>query len=105
MRWLPHLERYLRAALLRLEKLPGNLQRERDNAAIMARYRKRYRDAACDAARMEQLSEFRWMVEELGVSLFAQELGTAEKVSSQRLDRLWQGTLASAAVSPRSVGR
>ena len=29
------------------------------------------------------------MIEELRVSLFAQELGTAEKVSAERLDRLW----------------
>jgi ATP-dependent helicase HrpA len=86
---LPHLARYLRAARLRLEKLPGNTQRERDNAAILARFRQRYREAAGPAAQTQRLSEFRWMVEELSVSLFAQELGTADKVSPQRLDRLW----------------
>jgi len=36
------------------------------------------------------VEEFRWMVEEYKVSLFAQELGTAVPVSPQRLDQLLQ---------------
>ena len=34
--------------------------------------------------------EFRWMLEEYRVSLFAQQLGTAVKISAQRLDKQWQ---------------
>jgi ATP-dependent helicase HrpA len=37
-----------------------------------------------------RLTEFRWLIEELRVSLFAQELGTSVKVSPERLDRLWK---------------
>ena len=36
-----------------------------------------------------ELERFRWMIEELRVSLFAQELGTAEKVSVPRLEQQW----------------
>jgi ATP-dependent helicase HrpA len=36
-----------------------------------------------------ELVQFRWMMEELRVSLFAQELGTSLAVSSQRLDKQW----------------
>jgi ATP-dependent helicase HrpA len=36
-----------------------------------------------------ELDVYRWMVEELRVSLFAQELGTSIPVSSQRLDKQW----------------
>ena len=38
----------------------------------------------------QQLEQFRWMVEEFKVSLFAQELGTAFPVSPKRLDEQWQ---------------
>ena len=37
-----------------------------------------------------ELAHFRWMLEELRVSLFAQELGTSLAVSPQRLDKQWQ---------------
>ena len=89
LRRLPHLARYIHAAQLRLEKLPGNVQRERKNAALVARYQQRYRQAAATHQQQAGLAELRWMIEELRVSLFAQELGTAEKVSPERLDRLW----------------
>ncbi len=36
-----------------------------------------------------ELIHFRWMLEELRVSLFAQELGTSMPVSAQRLDKQW----------------
>ena len=36
-----------------------------------------------------ELTEFRWMLEEYRVSLWAQQLGTAMKISPQRLDRQW----------------
>jgi len=89
LRWLPHLGRYIRAAQLRLEKLPGNVRRDRNNAALVARYQQRYREALAARPQRAGVADFRWMLEELRVSLFAQELGTVEKVSPQRLDRLW----------------
>lgn len=41
-----------------------------------------------------ELENYRWLIEELRVSLFAQELGTAEKVSPQRLEKQWQKVIA-----------
>ena len=79
----------IRAAQLRLEKLPGNVERDRRNAALVARYQQRYRQVCPEGSPTGALLEFRWLIEELRVSLFAQELGTSEKVSSQRLDRMW----------------
>ena len=39
------------------------------------------------ADQKQSLEEFRWLIEELKVSLFAQELGTSVPISSKRLDR------------------
>ncbi|WP_225755700.1 DUF3418 domain-containing protein [Actinotalea sp. Marseille-Q4924] len=89
---LPHLVRYLRAALHRLRKAAENpgkdeglawqvheLQDEYDAAVEAAR------SAAPDAARDERLTEVRWLLEELRVSLFAQQLGTPQPVSAKRI--------------------
>lgn len=40
----------------------------------------------------EDVQRFRWMVEEYHVSVFAQKLGTAGKVSPKKLDEKWIGT-------------
>jgi ATP-dependent helicase HrpA len=88
---LPHLGRYLRAAIRRLEKLSGNSQRDRKQAALVRRYWQAYEQALAGNPANTGLDEFRWLIEELRVSLFAQELGTSVKVSPERLDRLWKG--------------
>jgi ATP-dependent helicase HrpA len=36
-----------------------------------------------------RLDEYRWLLEELRVSFFAQELRTPQPVSAKRLDRAW----------------
>ncbi len=92
--WLPHLARYLLAAERRLEQAPANLARDREHALLVARYWQRYRQAVEGGGNGGELVKFRWLIEELRVSLFAQSLGTAEKVSPQRLDRLWQAIQA-----------
>ncbi|MBL9031806.1 MAG: ATP-dependent RNA helicase HrpA [Phycisphaerae bacterium] len=91
---LRHLPRYLAAILLRLQKLQQHGP-ERD-ARHMAELgplwrayldtRRRVREAGQGS---EALDAFQWRIEELRVSLFAQELGTAEPVSRQRLERAW----------------
>ncbi len=88
--WLPHLARYLRAAMQRLDKLSGNAGQERKQAATVRRYREHYEQALASGKTGKAVEEFRWLVEELRVSLFAQGLGTSQKVSPQRLDRLWK---------------
>ena len=92
---LPHLGRYLRAGAVRIERAassPGALSRdledmdrihqaEADIAATRQALERRPYDARRDAA----LTQARWMAEELRVSMFAQTLGTPNKVSMKRL--------------------
>ena len=81
---LPHLVRYLRAALLRIEKAPANPAADDSRAWQVAEASTRPWDSRTAAT----LEEARWMVEELRVSLFAQQLGTDGKVSVKRIDKL-----------------
>jgi len=87
---LAQLARYLEAARQRLERAGANLQRDQQQAGMIAGHWARYRAAAAQGAGDDELTRYRWLIEEWRVSLFAQALGTTEKVSSQRLDRLWQ---------------
>ncbi|PSK92981.1 ATP-dependent helicase HrpA [Haloactinopolyspora alba] len=90
-RRLPDLVRYLRAVERRLEKLPTSPQRDRTQLGAVERVTEAYQELV-DAlppghAPGPQHAEIRWMIEELRVSLFAQELGTAYPVSEKRIMR------------------
>jgi len=90
-RWLRHLPRYVKAVNIRLNKLDRDPSRDRQHMQAVAPLWQRY--AECAAAGKGQggkLEEYRWMLEEYRVSLFAQELRTAFPVSSKRLDTLWR---------------
>jgi ATP-dependent helicase HrpA len=95
-RRLPHLTRYLRGIERRLDKLPENPARDAANMAVAQRVEQAYRQAVADlpAARHSDadVTDVRWMLSELRVSLFAQTLGTQAPVSENRilgaLDRL-----------------
>jgi ATP-dependent helicase HrpA len=88
-RRLPHLTRYLRGIQRRLDKLPESPARDAASMAIAQRAEQAYRQAVADlpAARRhdEDVTEARWMLEELRVSLFAQTLGTRAPVSETRV--------------------
>jgi ATP-dependent helicase HrpA len=88
-RRLTHLTRYLRGIERRLEKLPGNPARDAANMAVAQRTEQAWRQAVADlpAARRDQpdVTEVRWLLEELRVSLFAQTLGTRAPVSENRI--------------------
>ena len=57
---------------------------------MIAPYVRRHTGATTSAANDDAvLMEYRWLLEEYRVSLFAQELGTAVPVSAKRLDRKW----------------
>ncbi len=93
--WLQHYPRYLRAIPRRLEKLRNaGLHRDQQNLRIVARFQQDYdeRATALREANVydDQLVQFRWMLEELRVSLFAQDLGTSLTISPQRLQRQWE---------------
>ena len=90
---LVHLQRYLKAMQLRLQKYPDNPERDAKHAAGIAelwgRYEKRLEQQKKSGAVDPRLAEFRWQIEELRVSLYAQELKTPYPVSYKRLDKLW----------------
>ena len=92
---LPHLGRYLRACAVRIERAassPGALARDLEDMdlihqaeAEIAATREALERRPYDARRDAALTQARWMAEELRVSMFAQTLGTPNKVSMKRL--------------------
>ena len=91
---LQQLPRYLKAASLRIDKLRADPARD---ARLMAEWKAlavpferessaRARSGVADP----QLEEFRWLLEELRVALFAQELRTRMPVSVKRLQKIWE---------------
>ncbi|MEJ6023302.1 ATP-dependent RNA helicase HrpA [Ramlibacter sp. PS4R-6] len=88
---LQHFARYLKAITMRLDKLRGDPARDASRMAEVKAQEQRFwrlvadRKGAMDA-RME---EFRWLLEELRVSFFAQELRTPQPVSVKRLQKVW----------------
>ncbi|WP_298251504.1 ATP-dependent RNA helicase HrpA [uncultured Arthrobacter sp.] len=97
---LAQLPRYLAAIEVRLEKLPTNVQRDGLALATVQRLEDDYDDAVASLAagrhRPEGLARVRWMIEELRVSLFAQDLGTAYSVSEKRIRTALNEALAAA---------
>ncbi len=90
---LAHFPRYLKAASVRLDKLRNNPVRDtqlmaewRALAQPFERERNLRRQAGTDDAALE---DFRWLLEELRVGLFAQELKTPMPVSVKRLEKIW----------------
>jgi ATP-dependent helicase HrpA len=83
------LERYERAMLLRIERLPGRIERDRQLMASVLELEAEWRELAAGAPLEsppdEELAEVRWMLEELRVSLFAQALRTPYPVSEKRV--------------------
>ncbi len=89
--WLTELPRYLKAIAKRLDRLSQSPDRDRLLRVQLEPLSKRLESIdALALAQTPALLRYRWLLEELRVSLFAQELGTLEKVSVQRLERFWQ---------------
>ncbi len=88
---LQHYARYLKAVTLRLDKLRADPARDAARLAELKPQEQRYwrlvaeRKGVADA----RMLEFRWLLEELRVSFFAQELRTPQPVSVKRLDKAW----------------
>ena len=91
---LPHLPRYLAALTRRVERLPaGGHVRDARRRERIDPYWDNFRRAMQDGSgRVDAaaLQAYRWMLEELAASVFAQELGTAEAVSETRLAQQWE---------------
>jgi ATP-dependent helicase HrpA len=88
---LQHYPRYLKAVTLRLDKLRADPARDEARLAELKLQEQRYwrlvaeRKGAVDP----RMQEFRWLLEELRVSFFAQELRTPQPVSLKRLEKVW----------------
>ena len=91
---LQHYPRYLAAIEKRLEKAQQNPRRERQLrltfAPLWQQYKERERSNRAQQRISPQLQQWRWMLEEWRVSLFAQALKTPYPVSEKRLKQAWQ---------------
>ena len=92
--WLRHCPRYFRAVSVRLEALTGGgMAKDRERYEEFLPRWKEYLDwreqhgPQCEAD--AELVQYRWMLEEYRVSLFAQKLGTSVPVSAKRLEQQW----------------
>jgi ATP-dependent helicase HrpA len=89
---LQHLPRYLKAVTLRLDKLRIDAVRDAQKLAELRPLEQRYTRRLADLKGTgdARLAEYRWLLEELRVSFFAQELRTPQPVSVKRLDKVWE---------------
>ena len=91
---LQHLPRYLKAASVRLDKMRADPGRDArlagEIAGLEQPYRRELGARARHGADASALAQFGWLLEELRVSLFAQELKTPVPVSVKRLAKLWE---------------
>ena len=88
---MQHVPRYLKAVVMRLDKYKADPARDEARMAEMRSLEQRYqrRVAELHGKADARLQDFRWMLEELRVSLFAQELRTPYPVSVKRLEKTW----------------
>jgi len=88
---LQHFPRYLKAITLRLDKLRADPARDAARMAELKPQELRFWRLVADRKGKvdERMQEFRWLLEELRVSFFAQELRTPQPVSVKRLDKVW----------------
>ena len=91
---LRHFARYLRGMNVRMERASNSPSADRERQQLFAPYWQRYVETATGKAKgrfdPDRLTDYRWLLEEYRISLFAQELRTAEPVSPKRLAALWE---------------
>ena len=92
----PRLPIYLKAMTLRLEKYSGNPARDAAREADIQELEQMWQEKTDSLVKQglpvsDDLAAFKWMIEELRVSLFAQELKTPYPVSVKRLMKVWEG--------------
>jgi ATP-dependent helicase HrpA len=89
---LPHLSRYLQALLMRAGRAAVNPAKDREKVARIAPYERALgelvRRTDLDPGRV---AAYRWLLVEYRVSIFAQESGTAQKVSPRILNEALEG--------------
>ena len=99
--WLKRYPRYFKGMLARIDKARNDHRRDAMNQSqitpLWEKYRKKQEaitnnknSPAVQYFADELLVEYRWLLEELRISLFAQELKTSQPVSVKRLEKKWQ---------------
>ncbi len=96
----PRLPIYLKAMTLRLEKYSGNPARDAAREADIQELEQMWQEKTDSLIKQglpisDGLAGFKWMIEELRVSLFAQELKTPYPVSVKRLLKVWESLIIS----------
>jgi ATP-dependent helicase HrpA len=88
---LQHFSRYLKAITMRLDKVRADPARDAQRLAELRPQEQRYWRLVAERKGVQdaRMLEFRWLLEELRVSFFAQELRTPQPVSIKRLDKAW----------------
>ncbi|RQS74014.1 ATP-dependent RNA helicase HrpA [Burkholderia sp. Bp8963] len=89
---LAHFPRYLKGIALRIDKLKADPARDTKQLAELQPLSQQYQRAVSQRGGVAdaRLAEFRWLLEELRISLFAQELRTPMPVSVKRLHKVWE---------------
>ncbi|MBJ9964440.1 ATP-dependent RNA helicase HrpA [Burkholderia seminalis] len=89
---LAHFPRYLKGIALRIDKLKADPARDAKQSADLLPLVQQYQRAVSQRGGVAdaRLAEFRWLLEELRISLFAQELRTPMPVSVKRLHKVWE---------------
>jgi ATP-dependent helicase HrpA len=88
---IAHVPRYLKAVTFRLDKWRVDATRDQNKMAEIRPLEQQFWRLIAERKGVPdvRLDEFRWLLEELRVSLFAQELKTPQPVSVKRLERVW----------------
>ena len=90
---LPQICRYVRGFTIRADRARSDAGKDKKKAEQISAYQTALNTlmenpGEIDSARFQHIQNFRWMLEEWRISVFAQELGTAKKVSPNRLDEM-----------------
>jgi ATP-dependent helicase HrpA len=93
---LVHFPRYLKGMAMRVDKLKGDpgrdSQRTQEMTPLVQQWQRAEKQLRTQGRGAEdaRLDEFRWMLEELRIALFAQELRTPVPMSVKRLQKVWE---------------
>ena len=87
---LPHIARYLKAMLRRAQRAKESIQRDIEKSQRIAPFEAKLKalESLANRAQVPLIKPYRLLLEEFRVSIYAQELGTAQKVSEKRLEQL-----------------
>ena len=103
--WLQEYPRYAKAAEHRISRLNGQYLKDQKALEMLTPWHQKLEEAEADYPGLVRLSaeafQYRWMLEEFRVSLFAQQMKTRLRVSVKRLEQQWQQVLQWIEQNPR----